>query len=81
MRVQAIGVKRIFWRNFLRHAAVVTASAMDLTLGSASTNEAAASTARDKPINLSTNYAFWRTVRRWLAARRMTTPTYGALTA
>ena len=40
--------KREFWRNFLRHAAVVTISAGALLLGSASVNEVGASTARSE---------------------------------
>jgi len=68
--------KREFWRNFLRHAAVVAASAGALTLGLASTSEAGASTAKDGRLDVTANYALWRRLSRW-AFGRFSTPILG----
>ena len=57
--------KKEFWRNFLRHAAVVTGFLVVQALGFPSTSEAAASTASTGRYDISTNYAI---IRRWMAA-------------
>jgi len=49
--------KKEFWRNFLRHAAVVTGFLVVQALGFPSTSEAAASTASTGRYDISANYA------------------------
>lgn len=49
--------KKEFWRNFLRHAAVVTGFLVAQALGFPSTSEAAASTASTGRYDIRANYA------------------------